>query len=62
MYYRLQMVGADHGAAFEDEAVAEGVCEMFNTRYASEYEVVEDEDPTNEDIAQALTIKTLEDL
>lgn len=61
-YYRLQMADANasDGATFEDEETAEKIRDIFNKRYASEYEVVEVEDPSPANRMQAGTIKALE--
>jgi hypothetical protein len=61
MYYKLQRVdGGGGAAAFVEESVALQIREIFNNRYDSEYEVVEDNDPLASEIAHASTIAALE--
>jgi hypothetical protein len=63
MYYKLQRVdGRGQAAAFGEESVANQICEMFNERYKSDYEVVEDPEPLTSEIGQASTIAAVESI
>jgi len=61
MYYKLRRVdGLGQAAAFGEETVADKICENFNERYESDYEVVEDDNPLVSEIGHASTIAALE--
>lgn len=61
MYYKLRRVdGLGKSAAFCEESVANQIRDIFNERYDSDYEIVEDAEPLASEIGYASTIAALE--
>jgi len=61
MFYKVQRVdGRGSAAAFSEESTARHVKGIFNDRYQSDYEIVEDPDPLASQIGQATVIAGLE--
>lgn len=57
MYYVVSRADSQGtGAAFDERETAEVVCETFNERYETDYEMHEQEDANSKELMQAAAI------